>query len=213
MNSGVPPVEGAPRGLMAVVMVLWLCLLVAGSKFLIDYECAPGQPAQAPTNWPEDSMVPLAPGRPTLLMMAHPRCPCTRASISELARLMGRCQGQVSAHILFLRPKEFPEGWEQSDLWESAKRIPGVRVWSDSRGQEADRFGVATSGQVFLYDRAGRLLFSGGITISRGHQGDNAGRATLQDLILNDRSLDEFCGTSVYGCEMQDKGDFQCQKP
>ena len=43
------------------------------------------------------------------------------------------------------------------------------------------RFGAETSGQTLLYDRDGRLLFSGGTTGSRGHDGDNAGFASHPD--------------------------------
>ncbi len=53
----------------------------------------------------------------------------------------------------------------------------------DDDGAEAKRFGAETSGQTLLYDERGTLAFSGGITGSRGHAGDNAGRASLLALI------------------------------
>jgi hypothetical protein len=88
---------------------------------------------------------------------------------------MARAQGSVAATVLFYRPRQFPPGWERTDLWRSAAAIPGVTVRADPEGREAQRFGAVTSGHVLLYDRAGQLLFTGGITGSRGHEGDNAG--------------------------------------
>jgi hypothetical protein len=49
----------------------------------------------------------------------------------------------------------------------------------DDGGVEARRFGVKTSGTVLLYSALGRLLFHGGITGSRGHEGDNYGITRL----------------------------------
>ena len=40
------------------------------------------------------SGIPLAGGRPTMVVAVHPLCPCTRASVSELARLLTRCQAR-----------------------------------------------------------------------------------------------------------------------
>ena len=59
----------------------------------------------------------------------------------------------------------------------SAAEIPGVEVVSDEDDAQSAAFGAAVSGQTLLYDREGRLIFSGGITAARGHAGDNAGRS------------------------------------
>jgi hypothetical protein len=45
---------------------------------------------------------------------------------------------------------------------------PAQRARADAEGVEMHRFGALTSGQTLVYDAAGRLLFSGGITASRG---------------------------------------------
>ena len=58
-----------------------------------------------------------------------------------------------------------------------------MRVVNDVEGVEARRFGAQTSGTTSLYSPDGRLLFSGGITSSRGHEGDNAGEDALTQAI------------------------------
>jgi hypothetical protein len=51
-----------------------------------------------------------------------------------------------------------------------------------------------------LYDVNGRLLFSGGITGSRGHAGDNAGRTAI--LALLHREASGRNDTFVFGCSL-----------
>jgi hypothetical protein len=102
-----------------------------------------------------------------------------RASLSELARALAEADRNVDTHVFFIRPRSVPAGWERTDLWRWLEGMPGVQLHSDEAQTEARRFGVRTSGHVLLYDRAGDLVFSGGITAGRGHEGDNAGRSGL----------------------------------
>src|SRR5439155_986024 len=60
-----------------------------------------------------------------------------------------------------------------------------VTVHCDEAGREAQLFHAETSGDTVLYDAKGNLLFHGGMTISRGHSGDNPGRSLLQTLVLD----------------------------
>jgi hypothetical protein len=188
------------RLILIASCVLWLFVIVAGVRYLWGYESTPGVAASAPDRWPAGSRIRPAADRPTLVMLAHPQCPCTRSSIAELSRLMTQAQGRVTAYVLFVKPPDFSGGWERTDLWASAAAIPGVTVVRDDDGVEAARFGAATSGQTVLYDAAGRLIFSGGITAARGHEGDNAGRAAVVSLLVNDES--ERKETPVYGCPL-----------
>jgi hypothetical protein len=59
----------------------------------------------------------------------------------------------------------------------------GVTVRADKEGTEASRFQGTTSGHVIPYDVHGKLLFSGGISSSRGHFRDNAGRSGVTQLL------------------------------
>ena len=71
-----------------VLLTLWAVAVLVGMKTLFDHERAAGAAAEAPRFWPEQSALPIEPGNYRLVMLAHPRCPCTRASLSELERLM-----------------------------------------------------------------------------------------------------------------------------
>jgi hypothetical protein len=188
------------RLILAAAGALWLFMIAVGVGALWSYESTPGAAASAPGLWPADSRIKPDAERATLVMLAHPHCPCTRASINELARLMTQAQGRVTAYVLFVKPRGFSDGWVQSDLWESAAAIPGVTPVLDDGGTEAGLFHAETSGQTVLYDSNGNLLFSGGITSARGHAGDNAGRTAIVSLLTSDEA--EERDTPVFGCPL-----------
>jgi len=186
--------------ILIMTCAAWAVITAAGTGLLWGYENDPGPVARAPSNWPSDSRIRPATDRATLIMLIHPHCPCTRASIGELARLMAQTEGRVTAYAIFLKPSGSSDDWERTDLWQSAASIPGVSVVVDDDGAEAHRFHAMTSGQTALYDVDGRLLFSGGITGSRGHSGDNAGRSAIVSLLNSGDA--ERTETSVFGCSL-----------
>jgi hypothetical protein len=163
--------------------LMWAGATAAGTRAMLNYENRPGPAGESPKVWPADSAIQRPSGLPMLVVFGHPHCPCTRATIGELALIMARLKGQLSAEVVFIKPGDTSENWERTDLWSSAASIPGVRVISDAGGIEADRFHAQISGQTMLYSSGGNLLFSGGITASRGHSGDNAGRTAVVDLV------------------------------
>jgi len=180
--------------------IAWTAAVAYGTGRLLTYESAPGRIGATPSEWPAASRIQRATDRATLVMLAHPLCPCTRASIDELAKIMARIQGKVSAYVVFLKPQGSGADWENTGLRRTAAEIPGVMVLSDVDGAEAQRFGVETSGHTVLFDGGGHLLFSGGITESRGHSGDNAGERAIVSLVNNHAA--ERTRTFVFGCSL-----------
>jgi hypothetical protein len=178
--------------------VLWIAAILIGLYGLENYANTPGTAGEPPQQWPRQTGIELNPTGATLVMFVHPQCSCTRASMTELQRTLARCTGSVTPWIVFYKPASMPSGWEQSDLWRTAETIPGAHVISDLEGAEARRFHAATSGQTVLYDAEGKLLFSGGITGARGHEGDNAGEAAIEDLVNAAKS--DCRQTPVFGC-------------
>jgi hypothetical protein len=189
-----------PSLIRAAAIVVWLASAGTGLFWLMQYDNTPGVSADAPADWPVDSALMRDPAKPTLVMLAHPRCDCTRASLGELEELLARVTYKPRTFVVFVKPGGTASGWEQSGTWDQAKRIPGVTVVRDDDGAEARRFGVHTSGQTLLYDARGTLLYSGGTTGSRGKPGDNAGRADLVALVDGAR---RSRGTRpVFGCPL-----------
>jgi len=181
-------------------VLCWASLAVTGFWLLSAHETTPGEASAAAARWPEDSPLVRDPERPTLLLFAHPSCPCTRATVGELNRLMAQCQGRVAATVVFFKPSDTADQWERTDLWRSAAAIPGVAVRVDVDGRDAARFGARTSGTLLVYATDGRLLFGGGITASRGHAGDNLGRDAVVTLLHQGQP--ERTTTPVFGCPL-----------
>jgi hypothetical protein len=188
------------RRVVAAVAVAWFALVGAGITLVARYSGTPGVQAVAPERWPADSAVRRTAGRPTLIMLAHPRCPCTRASIGELAELMQRVGDRLSAKVLFIEPEGVESTWTATDLWRSAAAIPGVEPLRDAHGAEARRFGAETSGQVLVYDASGLLVYRGGLTPARGHPGSGMGRDRLAALVLGQTQT----SAPVFGCALND---------
>jgi hypothetical protein len=173
---------GCPKGIK-LFSVLWLVVAFLVCAKVAVYSHTPGPSAAAPVTWPTRSGISPDHRQPTLLMFLHPQCPCSKASLAELERLALGCQNRVDIHVVVITPDTETENWLDTDQVKNAKSIPGVTVDLDKADVEAKRFGVQTSGDALLYDQAGHLLYHGGITGSRGHQGDNAGFDAVFSLI------------------------------
>lgn len=169
-------------------------------RMLVSYESTPGRAASVATQFPQESALNLASDRMTLVMLAHPRCPCTRASIGELAQIMAEGQGKLKAYVVFSRPTGGGADWNDTGLWRSAADIPGVTPVGDDEGRETRRFGAETSGHTLLFAADGRLLFSGGITAARGHAGGNAGESAIVALVRQQAVA--RATTPVFGCQL-----------
>jgi hypothetical protein len=196
-----------PRGalrprVLAPLIAGWLTVVAAGLGTLTYHSFVAGEQAVVPALWPRDSALGLAAQGPTLVVVAHPQCGCTRASIAELDRLMTRIGGQLTAYVLFSVPAGMDDEGRETELFRQASAIDGVTVIADRDGVEAARFGAATSGQVYLFDAAGELRFEGGITPSRAHEGDSVGRQQIIALVEGDTTQRK--ASAVYGCGLWD---------
>src|SRR5687767_4815046 len=97
----------------------WLAAVAAGHAWLQRYEATAGPaPAAAPA-WPAGAGPDPTPGRPTLLMFAHPHCPCTRAALAELAWIVSRADG-ADVRLFVVAPPGAPADWADSPLARAA---------------------------------------------------------------------------------------------
>jgi hypothetical protein len=186
------------------VGLLWSGAVLGGIVALERYKAAPSAQAEAPEQWPAGSALGRDAAKPTLLVFAHPKCPCTRATMKELARLAARLGPAVFVQVELVKPEGTGVDWPKTDLWAQAAAIPGARVAVDDRGVEARRFGSSTSGQVLLYAPGGELLFHGGITIARGHEGDGPGAERIAELVKTGHTA--LAEAPVFGCPLHDEG-------
>jgi len=189
------------RGPVLVVVVLvWAAAVAGATLFTWRYKTTPAATGATPSDWPAASALPRRAGHPLVVMLAHPHCSCTRASLTELAAVLDEVGASVDADVVFVRPDGTAEDWIETDLWNTAQKMTGVKVFTDQGGRETDRFGALASGTVLLYGGGGQLLFSGGITGARGHAGDNLGERRLVALIKQGKA--DKATSPVFGCDL-----------
>ena len=187
------------RAIATILCVVWVSAIAAGMAWMVRFESSPGAPALAPASWPAQAGVTRGNGY-TLVMSAHPRCPCTRASLDELAIVMAASGNKMTARVLFFVPEDAPPEWWETDNWRTAAAIPAVTPVLDRGGTLQRVFGAETSGSVAVYDVAGRLQFNGGLTAARGQRGENPGRLSLISLIETGEAARM---TPVFGCPLR----------
>jgi len=114
--------------------------------------------------------------------------------VGELEKLLTRHDDKLQARIVaFCR-------YDVGAPAQPRTQLKGIPTTLDLTGAEARRFHVATSGQVLLYDAAGALQFSGGITVGRGHAGDSDGSDSINAVLRGDTPA--VRRTPVYGCSI-----------
>lgn len=165
--------------MLALLCAAWVAALAIGGTAAWRYMTTAGETHDTPLAWPSDTEVPRRIGEATVIMFVSPDCPCSRASLRELASLGGH-------------PIVVATGTVPSDA------SPAF-AWLPDDGAEAKRFGAATSGYVVAYDASGKLQFSGGITPARGHEGPNIGRDQLAAVIAGKPLGDTH---AVFGCAL-----------
>jgi hypothetical protein len=138
---------------------------------------------------------------PAAFFFFHPNCPCTAATIAELETLLS--QTYVSGRSIpklygFVYRPEEGGSWTDTASINQARGIRGLTLIDDPGAVMAKRFGAAVSGQVLMYSAEGRLVFNGGITESRGHQGENSGLDQLRAFL--DNRVPQIAGFPVFGC-------------
>jgi hypothetical protein len=181
---------------------IWLCCLLLGMAILWNYALTPGVAAAAPGQWPSGSVLGPLHNRPRIVMVVHPMCSCSRASVNELAKIMAESRQKAEAFVVFVEPKTASKDWVETALWRSAATIPGVQLVRDAGGKEASRFDTASSGQTMFYDGEGHLIFSGGITPARGHEGDNPGHDAIVSYL--NHGVGRYITSQVFGCSVQE---------
>jgi hypothetical protein len=181
----------------------WLVVLAAAWSCLTLYDFSTGdQPSNAMVaRWPSESRIVRGTGCPTLLLFLHPKCPCSRATLRELERAFANVpDDSTNLFVVATVPVDASDDWYDSTTVNAAQRLPNAALFVDQSGAEAARFGATVSGQLMLFDAAGRRVFAGGVTPARGHEGANPGADGLIALLRNEAS--PHCEFPAFGCRL-----------
>jgi hypothetical protein len=195
-------VKGARLGLLILV---WAALCAVGFRVAYSYAAKPEPLAEAAPRWPAQAPWPRSAEGFDLVLAVHPRCPCTRATLSELNKLLLAWNGKVKARALILKPFELSDLWTDTDITARLRQLPHTTVLRDAGGSTAGTFGLLASGQVLLYGPQGGLLFNGGLTSARGHEGASAGQIALRKLVSGAADIKGLGSAAVFGCSLKEK--------
>ncbi|HET6423851.1 MAG TPA: hypothetical protein VFG20_09225 [Planctomycetaceae bacterium] len=188
------------RTLWRVVPIgLWVATVIAVFLAVWRYDSLAGSRQTTPVRWPAASGLTLQ-SSGTCVMFAHPRCPCTRASLQQLQDILSGKPNWHSVQVVLFQPRSASPDWKHSDIVRTVDQMPRVLPYWDEDGRVAALFGAETSGHVVLYDADGRLQFSGGITGLRGHIGPNLGAESLAAIGRGETAANR--STPVYGCSL-----------
>lgn len=176
-----------------VYTAAWLIAVACGWWALTAYSlpASPRVELEPPSRWPEDSGIAAPAEGNVLLIFVHPRCPCTQATIAELAKLrchlLRRGAGRwPSTYIVATIPQTRESSWTDSPLLRRAVHELDGTLVLDENGLRSKRFGATHSGTVLLYNDQKIRRYAGGVTIARGHEGDNRGLQSLQSILLGE---------------------------
>ena len=188
------------RSILPVIVSIWVVLVGSAFAGLLAYHNMPGERRDHTEVWPANNSIQIDAQRANLVVFIHPQCPCSVATLNELARIQSACGVRLKIQVVFYCPSD--KHWEDTSKVRQALTIPNVHIANDIDGKLAKRFGALTSGHSFLYSTDGRRVFSGGITPARGHEGENLGRNSIVNYVLEGKTTCDK--TNVFGCPILD---------
>ena len=184
-----------------VGLLFWLGLVAGGYAWLLRYSFAAGKTTTAPRRIPPSLALPAS-TRMQLFVALHPRCPCSRATVRELAKILNHGARASDVTVLMYKPADQEDSWLEGALLDECRRM-NCRVRPDPDGKLAASLGSLTSGGVALYDANGRLRYQGGVTASRGHEGDNTGERAVIEILRGSR--ENYKSMPVFGCPIREE--------
>jgi len=193
-----------------ITAALWLGACLAMSYMMMSYDFKPGRLGPRRAGWPTETDYSYStalirhPNKPTVVAFVHPRCVCTRATITQLLRTVEAHPGAelIAAVFVPLDAKD-RQAWEESAYVKTIRAAaPEARIVFDRGGMQAWRFGALTSGTILAYDAHGREIFRGGITDRRGGERDNPGLQGFALALAGDDSSVQADPTPVFGCPL-----------
>lgn len=186
--------------ILRISLILLFLFGIGGLAILADYSHRPNVTTNdVDRPWPLPGLQ-LPDANSVIAIFYHPRCPCTRATIRNLERLVPRFTSTAHIVAFAFHPHDEDPSWIESETTQRLRAIPNSQIVPDVDGKFAIQYGATTSGQVLLFDESGRLRFNGGITPSRGHEGSCKGTDSLMHLVNGNRG--QFVECPSYGCSI-----------
>jgi hypothetical protein len=176
-----------------IIVVFWIICTGFFYRQMLNFDITPGVASlNPPATWPTEFH------KPTLIVFLHPKCTCSAASLTQIAKLQSRLPDRFQTILVLWQPSNGNSEWAnlpQPDFGQLAD----YKLVLDKEGRMARKFDAHTSGQSFLYDADGQIRFSGGLTSTRGDSESGPAFSTLAQLIAKQ---DSSKTAPVFGCSL-----------
>lgn len=139
----------------------------------------------------------------SMTVAIHPHCPCSKASVEEISKICGLIPTPPKMTVLAFKPGGEADAWTQTPILAKLEAL-GANIVVDTDGKAARELGMNVSGQVRLHSPRGDLVYSGGVTGSRGHVGDNTGKKAVLGHLRGAHS--EVRSAPAFGCSLFEIG-------
>lgn len=171
--------------------------MLGGLHLLMNYSAEAGAHSQALHQWPVQTKLSHS-NQPHLVMFLHPGCVCSKASVAELSRLLTEAP-ELTTQVVFMQTPKLEKLYKENSLLTQVKRLPRTKIIFDQEGRESKIFGAETSGLTHLYNEQGELVFDGGLTMARGHEGDSVGKKSILAYLKGQKNIKS---SLVFGCDI-----------
>jgi hypothetical protein len=192
----IPPIPRFTTRSLIAAAITWSILVLVSILHIARYENTPGTAsAQAATQ-----INPLSQSRPPqdlhIELFIHPRCPCSAATLEQLATIDAARQPRRLIAWVYI-PKDAPASWISGNTTTALRDTLHADIRLDVDGSHARSLGITTSGHILICDESGTPFFSGGITNSRGNPAPSQGAAAIHAWLNLGHGI-PF--TPVFGC-------------
>ncbi|MGP1346078.1 MAG: hypothetical protein ACTS3F_05335 [Phycisphaerales bacterium] len=185
---------------MPLSLIAWAIACVIAFSALWAYANTPATHAEPKPGWSPPEALRVPSDRACLVLFAHPKCPCTRATMAALERLRRDHSGLLAMRVVFYEPINADASWRGTELWERALALEESLAIADPGGAMSMAAGAVASGTVIFMDHSGQERFRGGITPARGHEGDSVGSIAIRAILRGESPGHN--SASVYGCRI-----------
>ena len=92
----------------------WAVACVSVFVLLWSYANVPGAQGMLPVGWTAATELERPDDRAMLLVFAHPKCPCTRATMTAIERLQREVPSSFATRVVFYEPADADASWRQT---------------------------------------------------------------------------------------------------
>ncbi len=193
--------EGLSFFSISLLISFWAVIIALGMLQFYRYETREGAKEVSNKSWPEGTSLSYSKSKFSWVMGIHPKCPCSLATVGNLERLFRYIEEPF--HITALVRQDPLSDESKSKVVRRLSKLPQVSIFFDERGETAAKFGMLTSGDSRIYNRSGELIFAGGITINRSHEGWSPGASLILEQMS--KGSKKSVELPVFGCNIQDR--------